>query len=250
MKRILMTLSLLTLLVLGFLLGSRFFPDSILGSLWSSRQSAVITQVELEKLSLLNTAEYRMRLIFPYDFVDSETDWVMYKNMWEFHRSLFYSKSDPSEYVGGVLPQEWAAAAFYAQCRDAGIDPFLFRYDFLVLPVRVKAGLDLSSLENHFGELPLMVPYLDEQGHSILQLNLPPADITSVEVEDLDSREWGYPDAPISPEELRVLIDLLQPAIDKRIRESGILEEADRQARLLLESLFSGSGYSRIEYNS
>lgn len=247
MKRLLLILSLIVLLVLGFLLGNRLFPESFLGQLWSSSHSAVVTQVELKRLSLLNTAEYRMRLIFPYDFVDSQPDWLMYKNFWEFHRSTFYSRIDPAEYVDGQLPGEWAAGPFYARCREAGIDPYLFKDDFLVLPVWAKAGVDLSSMNDTLAGEPLAA-LLEEEGETLLRIHLPKADITDLVIEDQDSREWGYPDARISPEDLKYLITYLLPDIEERVRKSGLLEQADRQARMILESLFAGSGYSRIEY--
>lgn len=237
MKKGLLIVSLLVLILLAVLLWGSLNPYSWAGKLWSSKTSVTTVETELYKLAELNTAEYRMRLIFPYDFVEGPADWLMYKNTWDLNPAVFTSRTDPAQYVDGQLPEEWKNGAFYRECRLAEIDPFDFRYDFLVLSVVIKAGTDLSVLSESLGGTPPIVMRKNENGEKELVVDLPPAQINEMMIEDLDAREWGYPDPPVSPEEWRQLVDFLSPRMEQWALDAGILEEADRQSCVLLQSL-------------
>lgn len=237
MKKILLVVSLAAAVLIGVMLWGSLNPYSWAGKLWSSKSSVATVESELYKLADLNTAEYRMRLIFPYDFTEGTADWLMYKNTWELNPSLFADRIDPAQYVDGQIPEEWKSGAFYRDCRLAGIDPFEFRYDFLVLSVVVKAGTDLSVFSESLGGTPPIVMKKTETGQKELTIDLPAPEIHEMIIEDLDNREWGYPDPPVSPEEWRQLVDFLRPRMEQWALDAGILEEADRQSRILLQGL-------------
>lgn len=231
LKAILVIVSIVALLLVVLMLWGRLDPRGWAAQLWSERSASSSELVEMEYLAQLNTAEYRMELIFPYDFVQGTPDWGLYKNLWDLHPANFYSKIDPDSYSDGELPPQWVDGPLYAQCREIGVDPYYFRFDFLVLSVLVKAGVDLDS------QAAISVEYFTEEGQEQVVLQMPQAEITELSFLDQSSSERGYPDAPISPRELRALVELLTPAIEKQALEAGILQEADEHAREIVEHL-------------
>jgi len=235
-KKILMPLmSLLVLALLILMLWGQWDPFSWIGNLYSSSSSVMTVESELKKLALLNTAEYQMRIIFPYDFVDSPSDWAMYKNYYDYYPGEFAINSDPAEYVNGELPEKWQGAPFYGMCRQAGIDPFNFRYDVLIFSVIVKAGTDLNSISGIGLEDSIIQASDDKDSQWILQL--PDAVITDLIIEDLDYREWGYPDPAITPEEYRALVEFLRPRMEEVAIKKGILDVAEKRRNHLLRQL-------------
>jgi len=221
-------ISLAVLALLLFLLLGQWDLSSFTSKFWDSETALEVIEEELHHLAILNTAEYRMRLIFPYDFIQGQVDWVQYKSLWDYNQDGFKLRTDPAEYVDGKLPELWQNALFYKECKEAGIDPFEFRYDFLVLSVVVKAGTDMETLG--FGQ----------------NMDLPEPVITDLIFEDLDHSQWGYPDPPVSPDELRGILQFLTPYIEDIALKEGILTQAQEKRDRLIESFLKQAGYGEI----
>ncbi|MDA3849768.1 MAG: DUF4230 domain-containing protein [Spirochaetaceae bacterium] len=245
LSRLMLSLSLAGLVFILLLLVWQFIPNSLLGPLMVSRSSVITVASELQDMSLLNTSEYKMRLRFPYDFAQGKPDWTLYKNTWDFNQELFSKKIDPANYPDGQVPELWQSGEFYLQCRSIGVDPFDFRYDFLVLSVILKGGVDLSRIVEIQG---LYGPGMDQKNDSH-NITLPGAEITEFIIEDMDMTQQGYPDAPISPEELRYLVELLSPRIEQLAMDAGLLEDADLQAQQLMNRILTVAGNNQITLN-
>lgn len=248
LRRFILWISFLLFIFLGFLVWGKVNPDSLFSNLWIEKQAVQSNFIEVQQLAQLNTAEYKMRLIFPYDFIEGSPDWALYKNLWDLHPEDFLEKMDPENYPNGILPDLWKDGVFYRDCRELGIDPYNFRYDFLVLSVHVKAGVELMN-QGLPGQTLEMEWVQDSQQGRVLSIKMPEPEISQWIFEDLDTKAWGYPDAAISPEELRRLVEFLSPQIEARVMETGITEEARTQAMELTAFLLQGAGVDKVEFH-
>ncbi|MBI9099639.1 MAG: hypothetical protein JEY91_14260, partial [Spirochaetaceae bacterium] len=133
-KALISFFSLLLVILMVFFLADRFISGISFSDIafFQSRKESVYTiEEEIKDLYQLNTSEYRIKLIFPFDFVDRDIDWREIKQIYE--RDL-----EPTE------PQI-KDLAIYQSSLNAGIDPAVDLYDFIIVTAVVKAGIYLGN---------------------------------------------------------------------------------------------------------
>ncbi|HDQ15365.1 MAG TPA: DUF4230 domain-containing protein, partial [Sediminispirochaeta sp.] len=200
---------------------------------------------DLRPLFELNTVEYSYKSVFPYDFIPEATD-----------ISRAYAKFVRRE---ELTRQEQEAAELYRLCAEAGIRIWSGDYPFVVITSRVKGGYQLagsrwSSLDG--GASPIKVnPSLNT-----IEIELPPATITSFVIRDETSDEYPYPDLRVDAESWKKITGYVEEKIRQKVIEDGILrktEELNREAlrRILKEAgwkniVFTGSGNELRESSS
>lgn len=180
----------------------------------SKKFSAYTVSDEIEEISLLNTSEYRMKMIFPFDFVEKDFNW------WKVKR--LYLRGDSG--VGGMEKE----LTLYKACLDAGFDPALDVYNFIVLTAVVKAGITLRGDLNFFIEV-------DDDLKKIISLSIPEAEITDYYIEDRKPDNDNFPDASLTPVQWRDLVNFLNPLIREKVVLMGILDNAEKNSEQLIE---------------
>ncbi|MBF9015494.1 MULTISPECIES: DUF4230 domain-containing protein [unclassified Oceanispirochaeta] len=236
---ILLVLSVLLTLLLLVQKGIIRFP-------WQpERITHVYTElIESSESSLLQTAEFRFKLIFPYDFVDEgdEVNWQFLQRQFENLPEEFPMRASEEFYFDREIPFMWKYAELYALCRECGIDPAGRGEDFIVVSTRTRAGFNFNE-ESIFldTELP--------DGKVVL--TLPGPEITAIIIEDRIAEDGGYPELEMSPSQWSRFITALTPEIAKLAVDEGILDLAEETARFLLSDLFGGAGLKlqRIDFN-
>ncbi|MBN2657007.1 MAG: DUF4230 domain-containing protein [Spirochaetales bacterium] len=210
-------------------------------SLFSRKSSSAYTAAEeIGDLYLLNTSEYRLKLIFPYDFVDRDLSWWALREMYD--RGL----------SGDEQQQE--LLRIYKACLDCGFDPAVDVYEFVILNAVVKAGINISgtvfSNPALFGEGALnSYMMVEEEGEGkIVSLHLPPAEITEMYIEDRKPSDDNFPDARMTPAQWRDLVDFLEPRIRDRVVGLGILSDADENSRDLIRKILTDSGFAEVKF--
>ncbi len=204
---------------------------------WSPvRINQVYSQlVKSSESSLIETARYRMKLIFPYDFIDREDDvnWPLLQ--WYYNRLPleFAARSEAEYYPDRTLPAEWKYGRLYRVCREAGIDPAARSSDFVVISVTARAGFDFRGTS---------ISLEGNEEKKTVTLILPEPEITAIIVEDRSSGGEGFPEVTISPAQWSLFISEISPRIGELAVEEGILDSAAESAELLLASLFHGAG--------
>ncbi len=210
--------------------------------LWREQRSVSVysSLVESTEDSLLNSSEYTMKVIFPYDFIDpQDRDSVPWREMQRFYNSdpaAFLLQDNPELYPDREIPEQWKYASVYRMCRENGLDPARDPDSFLVVSAGIKAGFRL--LEN---DLPRFS--LETEEDKKLNLRLPPAGITDIIIYDRPKGGQVYPEVDMTPQQWSRLIETLMPEIVTMAVDKGILREAEASAASLLSELFKGAGY-------
>ncbi len=208
---------------------------------WSPvRITSVYTElVKSSESSLIETARYRMKLIFPYDFVDTGDDVNWSLLQWYYNRlpAEFASRAAEEYYPDRIIPPEWKYGRLYRVCREAGIDPAGKDSEFVVITVTARAGFDFKGAAISLQDLSSD----RSEGHSI-GLVLPRPGITSIIVEDRSSAEEGFPEVSISPARWSLLIAEIIPEVEDLAVREGLLDSAAEGAEQLLTNLFQGAG--------
>jgi len=223
-------------LCLGYLLYSRpiSFP-------WSFKResSFYTTLVESGESSILHSAEFRMKVLFPYDFIDKgdKVNWRLLQHYYNLNPNEYALKSSQSFYPDRSLPEDWKYASLYALCRESGIDPGEDRDFFVVISASVKAGIPFIS-EN----MKVQSTSETHEGREKIKLTLPVAKITDIIVEDRTEENNGFPEVPMSPAHWSRFISVLSPEISELAVREGILDLAQESASLLIRDLFEGAG--------
>ncbi|MBB6482077.1 DUF4230 domain-containing protein [Spirochaeta isovalerica] len=233
----------LILAAVTFLLTDRFVVGVSLPrfSLFSRKsESAYTVAEEIGDLYILNTTEYRLKLIFPYDFVDRDLSWWAVKEMYE-------------RGIEGDENQE-ELKRIYKACLDGGFDPAIDVYEFIILNAVVKAGINISGT---VFENPSLYPeeslssYMKVAGEGekrVVDIHLPAAEITDLYIDDRKPSSDSFPDARITPARWRDLVDFLQPRIRDKVIELGILDDADKNNRELISKILKDSGFSEVNF--
>lgn len=233
----------LLLAALTFLLVDRFivgFSLPALGFLRERKESAYTVAEEVGDLYLLNTSEYRMKLIFPFDFVDRDVSWWSVKEMYE---RGFEADENQQELIH-----------IYKACLDGGFDPSVDIYDFIVFTAVVKAGINISGtvFENPaLYEPGSLDSYLkiDETGTGRnISVYVPEAEITDLYIDDRKPSSDNFPDAQMTPAQWRDLVEFLEPRIREKVISLGILEDAAENSRKLIETILRDSGFSDVAF--
>jgi hypothetical protein len=220
-------------------------------SVSSSASFAVLR--EIRDIYSLSTAEYTMKLIFPYDFTEPGINWLELKNHYDRDRNKFQAKSKPEYYPDNKLPLTWRYAKFYNLCREADID-MAYSTKFFVITTVVKAGYNLEPFMIEESEMNgLDISHLirietGEDDKKTLYIKRPEPVVTEFIIEDMDLKAKGYPDVAITPKQWSVLIRNLSPEIKNKALFKGLLMEADQNGRYLLERIFLSSGYDHVEF--
>lgn len=235
--------SLILLLFLLIFTTDRFIAGVSLSdfSFWGRKDgSAYTVSEEIRDLYLLNTSEYRVKLIFPFDFVDREVDWWTIKEIHE--RQLTHSTDFNRE------------LDVYKACLAAGFDPALDIYDFIILTAVVKAGIKISGtvFENpqrhdRFGRNEYINIEKGEAG-DIISLKIPDVEITESYIDDRNPDNDNFPDAELTPGQWRALVDFLDPLILEKVKTIGILETARENSRELIGKILKEGGFSEVYF--
>ena len=211
-------------------------------SLFKSRKYSAFTIAdEVGDLYLLNTSEYRMKIIFPHDFVERDFDWWKVKEIYE--RDLTYSDDLSNE------------MAIYESCINAGFDPALEIYEFIILTAVVKAGINISgtTFENPEDyDLNLLEKFVriekNENERDSISIFIPEIEITDYYIEDRNLREDNFPDAELTPGQWKDLITFLNPLVIDEVVHLGILENARENSKTLIEKIMMKSGFSEVNF--
>lgn len=203
-------------------------------------ESAYTVAEEIGDLYLLNTSEYRVKLIFPYDFIERDVNW------WQI-KSLYEQKMEPDDGQREKLE-------IYKASLDAGIDPAVNNYNFIILTAVVKAGIDISGtafdnpqlFEEQF--LSNFISIVKKPNEKTISLYLPDAAITEYYIEDRKPDNDNFPDAELTPGQWRDLVDFLNPRIVDKVIELGILDDAGENSRILIDKILTDSGFSEVSF--
>lgn len=207
----------------------------------SKKESAYTVAEEIGDLYLLNTSEYRVKLIFPYDFISRDVNW------WRM-KSLYEQNIEPEESEKNQLE-------IYSSCIAAGIDPAVDNYNFIILTAIVKAGINISgtAYDNPQAyDQELLSQFIsinnNEKGKSI-SLFIPDAEITEFFIEDRKPDNDNFPDAELTPGQWRDLVDFLNPRIVEKVIDLGILDYAGENSRVLVEKILKDSGFFKVSFS-
>lgn len=182
-----------------------------------------IKELKTLKVSNFRSSHYRLKSIFPYDFIYGSPKWGI----------LLYK--DPQF----LTPEDIHNIEFYYLCKDIGVDLSSSGHFFTIITHAV-AGLDIDE---YLKDAVISVDRLERS----IYLKTPEATLLSLEVLD-NLKEDGYPNVKITPGQWQKLVILLLPKIEKEIINRGLLESADKTNRAFLKSLFRSMGWERVDF--
>ncbi len=216
------------------------FRESTTASSWSVLET-------IDNLEDLETAQYEMKFVFPFDFVTSPAvNWLFLKTQYDISREQFQEHVFPlgQRHSRPVAPV-WQDAALYELCRKVGMDPGKPDYKFLIISAHVRAGLDLTEWHR---EIERQQATITETTPDELVLNLPHpvVRITSFSINDTDNTAQGFPDVSLSPEEWSTLIQEVEPLIREQALAEGLLQQARTEAEQLIREIFLASGFRQV----
>ncbi|GEM_PF-1416929 len=241
----------------SFLFAAWRINDLPLKKLFASRKVSASWSIleEIRSLNELETAAYDMKVVFPFDFTGGdEVNWTYLKLQYDRDPKLFSSKINPVQYPGGLLPREWKYGELYRLCRQVGIDPGRPDYQFVVMTVSIRAGLDIDrwlagfSIGEPFEAVEGITVIRDEDGGKTLKIKVAPVSVTSFIIKDRDGSSDGFPDVPLTPEGWRLLVEGLRPGLREMALEGGLLETAAEESELFLKEIFTAAGYDNVEF--
>ena len=186
--------------------------------------AAILEQVR--DISRLDTIEFVYKTVFPYDLIGKDTD---------FRRLV--SRFKDGEKLGIEEIKQLSVLGIAA---EAGIDLLEENYEFTVISARIKAGFD-------FGEDVGDSVRIDRE-NSRITIDLPPAVITDIIIEDSHSGNYEYPDIDVSPEQWKTLTAILSEKLVLEAAERDITGIAEERGRELIRGLFSNAGFSEIMF--
>lgn len=214
-----------------------FYPGGPILDLFKGAQSTATSSIlkEVESMAQLNLAEYRIKAVYPYDYLPKDVDWPELKSYYNF-----ISKERAIEVYGQENVEHYETAL------SMGLDPGNLKYDFLMITAEVQAGYDLDEwlADESINQIREEV----SEAGKILYVTLPKPKILDVIIVDKNQADEGYPDTKVEPEQLQALAVKLMPLVEDMAIEKGILVIAEEEGRLLLESLFLSAGYIDIIY--
>lgn len=189
----------------------------------TSIKTKTLDGIETVKLSQFNSARYRYKSLFPYDFIYGEPNWgsILYKNQ----RFL--------------TEEEKLNKDFYIKCNEIGIDINMNKH-FFTITTLATAGLDLDKYLNN------AIIFTNEDNGLII-VKKPITEIMTIEVVD-SLKDEEYPQISITPGQWQQLITLLLPMIENDLITTGLLDSAEVESRNFLEKLFLSVGWSKVEF--
>ncbi|OQY35677.1 MAG: hypothetical protein B6241_00350 [Spirochaetaceae bacterium 4572_59] len=209
-----------------------------------SRMTTVYTSlVDSSQSSLINTAEYSLKILFPYDFIEEgdEVPWKQLQRLYKYRREDYLLNESPEMYADRKIPELWKYAGLYRICRESGLDPANDSLSFVVIEAGLKAGVRLppGGPEQEGRDL---LSIHGPKGENI-SLNLPAANITDIIIIDRPLEGQGYPELKMTPDQWSLLIERMTPRIEGLAVDKGLLREAERGAVQLITDLFEGAGF-------
>lgn len=185
--------------------------------------SKSIEKLETIKISQFRSASYTYKALFPYDFIYGVPKWgiLLYKD------PDFLTKED----IHNIN--------FYYKCREIGVDLNNTKTVF-ILSAHAIAGFDI----NRYLESPILSSN-EELKHIVLKS--PKAELLTIEMLDKE-KDPNYPEVEITPGQWQKLTTLLQPLIEEKILDTGIIETADEINRSFLEELFYSLSWNSVEF--
>ncbi len=230
--------------VFAFLLINRITPGLSFSNLSFFRSEKISTYTiaeEVRDLYVLNTTEYRMKLIFPFDFIEKDYNWWAIKEIYENDIEI------PEDKIKNYN--------IYQTCINSGFDPAIDLYKFIVLTVVVKAGINISGtvyenlsiINESFSEKPIKIIERGD-GKKDISLYFPDIEITEYYVEDRIPENDNFPDASLTPGQWKNLLVFLAPLIKEEVLELGILENARVNSELLIERILKDSGFVDVKF--
>ncbi len=234
----------LFILIVTFSAVGKFIPGlsfSDFSLFRSEKTSTSVTEKEIKDLYVLNTTEYKMKMIFPFDFTVKEFDWWKVKEIYEEKQEI------PENLIEEVN--------LYRACLNAGFDPAVDYYEFIVITAVVKAGIRLSGtiydnseiINESDMEKPIKIE-VRGNGEKIISVYIPELEITDYYIEDRRPGNDNFPDASLTPKQWKDLVDFLNPLIQDKVIELGILENARVNSELLIERILKDSGFSEVNF--
>lgn len=187
--------------------------------------STEIILKEINKVATLSTVEYIYKSVFPFDFIDEDTDW----------RKIL-SKQNKNELL---TTKEMDNILIYNQCMSIGIDLEQNIYDFVVITSIVKAGL---NLEDKLSKEDIII-----EGKNIT-LRMPQTIITKFTIEDPDSSKYSYPDLDVDPMNWKQITKYVEEKIRIKVLEDGILKNAETRGNEFIKSLLMESGMETVVF--
>ena len=180
---------------------------------------------EIHKVSNLSTVEYIYKSVFPFDFIDEETNW-----------KTLLLKEAKNEVLSKI---EIEKLKLYNQCKSIGINLESNIYDFVVITSIVKAGL---NLENGLDSEDVII-----EGKNIT-LKIPQTVITNFTIEDPDSSRYQYPDIDVTPMQWKQITDYVEEKIRLKVLEDGILKIAELRGNEFIKSILLESGWENVTF--
>jgi len=194
--------------------------------IYNNRSSSKeIILMEIHKVSTLSTVEYIYKSVFPFDFLDKDTDW----------RLLLYKRAKKELLTSKEKDEIW----LFDQCKAIGIDLEYDIYDFVVITSIVEAGL---NLEDKISSEDIII-----NGKNI-SLKMPPTIITNFTIEDPDSSNYTYPDLDVDPMNWKQITNYVEKKIRIKVLEDGILKNAEQRGNDFIKSLLLESGWENITF--
>ncbi len=190
---------------------------------------------EMRDLSELQTVEFIYKLVFPQDFFVRDLS---------LEELLLRSRSGGSTVQEALSPEEYRHYRAYFLARDAGLQPLSGSFDFLVISAHVELGYDVAQLADD-----IRITSQDGNGEG-LRVELPPAQILNIRIEDPDSSNYPYPDLALDQANWRRIAGFVRDYVEgvPEIREAR--EEARRSLSAFFSTFLSQAVNIPVEFDS
>ncbi len=233
--RIIIPIFILIITVCFFLLAKPVFNIDIgLKLIKKDKNTAsVAILTEIRNICCLNTVEYIYKTVFPYDFIPLDVNYAKLIKEQREGRKLYAREL---EYI-----------KIYDLCREIGIDPESSKCNFVVVTSLIKGGFIIKGTvyENPEAYKKTLSNYVTIKENTII-LKLPEPEITSFVIEDSTSKDYSYPDLPITPDNWKKLTSFIADKIKTKVLRDGILETASENGQKMIKKLLTGAGYKEI----
>jgi len=197
--------------------------------------SSDLSLEEIKDLYRINSSEYIYKVIFPYDFFDPGIS-----ELGILKKVQANLGKDPKKFLN---PEEQEYLQTWNLAKKYRLNIKAPDYHFLVATVIIRAGFSFEDINK------ITLNPENPEG-TPLSLEIPPAKILDIRVEDPIRNEYPFPDVPLSPEGWKEIAALMKARAQRLSLQDGILEEAEENARDFLSSLLKSSGFSSVEFKN
>lgn len=185
--------------------------------------STEIILKDINKVSTLSTVEYIYKSVFPFDFINQNTDW----------KQLLLKRTKDKFLTTIEKEKLW----IFDQCKVIGINLEYDTYDFVVITSIVEAGINLEDI---ISSEDIII-----DGKNI-SLRMPQTIITKYTIDDPDSSRYTYPDLDVDPMNWKKITGYVEEKIRIKVLEDGILKNAEERGNDFIKSLLLESGWENI----